>query len=164
MKELECFSCGALVPNIEGPVHRYMVSSPGCWSMYGEVLAREYSDVAFFRNHRLTVDAYALQHPGNPSPQSIQSVAVHLGSLFLVFERGSELGEAATKIKRLSRHKTEFSWLKPPVGLGSISVQDVWISEGVNAHLDAVKEWAAATWAAWGQHHAQIQSWVKLCP
>ncbi|MCP5049599.1 MAG: hypothetical protein GY940_20685 [bacterium] len=54
-----CFSCGAPVPEIEGPVHRYMDSSPGCWKIFGEVLAREYSNAAYARYHRLTVDAYA---------------------------------------------------------------------------------------------------------
>lgn len=53
----KCFSCGAMVEDIDGPVHRYMASSPGCWAAYGIVLAREYSDVMFARNHRLTVDA-----------------------------------------------------------------------------------------------------------
>lgn len=163
MKELGCFSCGAFVPDVEGPVHRYMDSSPGCWSLYGDVLAREYSDQAFFRNHRLTVDAYALQHPGRPPPQCIQSVAVHLGSLFLVFEGGADLGEATDLIRRLSKHKREFCWLEPPESLGVISVRDVWASEGVDAHLHGVREWAAATWSAWEQHHAQVKSWVKLC-
>ncbi|MFC1547249.1 hypothetical protein ACFL5M_01855 [Candidatus Neomarinimicrobiota bacterium] len=36
-------SCGAMVPDIEGPLYEYMTSSPGCWAVFGEVLAREYS-------------------------------------------------------------------------------------------------------------------------
>ncbi len=75
---VSCFSCGALAPDIDGPVHRYMDSSPGCWALFGEVLAREYSDYNYASHHRLTVDAYAVQHPGKPSPPSIGSVAVHL--------------------------------------------------------------------------------------
>ena len=129
--------------------------------MFGEVLAREYSEEAFFRNHRLTVDAYALQHPGQTSPQSIQSVAVHLSSLFLVFENGSEFAEATNLIKRMTKHKEAFFWLEPPIDLGSVSVRDVWASEGADAHLEAVKKWAASTWAAWRQHHTQVQLWVK---
>lgn len=41
----KCFSCGGLYPNVDGPVHKYMDSSPGCWAIYGEVLAKEYSDL-----------------------------------------------------------------------------------------------------------------------
>jgi hypothetical protein len=33
-------------------------------------------------------DAYAAQHPGTPSPQAIQSVAVHLLALYAVLEKG----------------------------------------------------------------------------
>ncbi len=163
MSESECFSCGALVPDTEGPVHRYMDSSPGCWAIYGQVLAREYSDASYFRNHRLTVDAYALQHPGEPSPQTIQSIALHLGSLHLVFDCGSEPGEATALLQELSRHKTKFCWLEPPSNLGSVSVLDVWTTKGATAHLAAVRTWATATWSAWEQHHAQVQAWVRPC-
>ena len=84
-----CVGCGALVPEIEGPTHRYLGASPGCWAVYGEVLEKEYGDyLRYAPVHRLTVDAYAAQHPGVPSPQSIQSVAVHLIRLHLVLERG----------------------------------------------------------------------------
>lgn len=36
-----CVGCGGLFPEMDGPTHRYMESSPGCWAAYGEVLARE---------------------------------------------------------------------------------------------------------------------------
>ena len=85
---IKCIGCGALVPQGDGPTHRYMDSSPGCWHVYGEVLSREYGDQAFRVAHRLTVDSYAVQHPGRPTPQSIQSVCIHLISLCLVVERG----------------------------------------------------------------------------
>ncbi len=61
-----CFSCGALVPATDGTTHDHMLSSPGCWAIYGEVLAREYERPAYMADHRLTVDAYAVQHPGEP--------------------------------------------------------------------------------------------------
>ena len=84
-----------MVPNQSGPTHRYMESLPGCWAIYGEVLAREYSDLAYAAVHRLTVDAYAVQHPGQPSPQSIQSVGVHLLRLCLILEHGFSAAAAA---------------------------------------------------------------------
>ena len=52
-----CPGCGLLAPRSEGPVHRYMLSSPGCWALYGELLAREYGDVRYMAAHRLTIDA-----------------------------------------------------------------------------------------------------------
>jgi len=53
-----CLGCGAQVPDIDGPVHAYMASAPGCWQTYGEVLAAEYSDVTYWPAHQLTVDTY----------------------------------------------------------------------------------------------------------
>ena len=41
---MNCFSCGALVPDMSGPTHPYMESSPGCWHVYGEILVRQFSD------------------------------------------------------------------------------------------------------------------------
>lgn len=146
---------------MEGPVHRYMESSPGCWSMYGEVLAREYADAAYNANHRLTVDAYAVQHPGQPSRQSIQSVGLHLTSLFLVLERGVQLDVATEHLQRFARHKATFHRLDPPDDLGSKTIRDVWEAEGLEAHLKAVRDWAASAWAAWATHHGQIREWVR---
>ena len=51
----------------DGPTHPYYGCSPACWARYGEVLAREFQDPAYFGLHQLTVDAYAVQHPGSRS-------------------------------------------------------------------------------------------------
>ena len=75
----KCFACGGSFEPVEGPTHKYMLSSSGCWKAYGELLAREYENPMLFGAvHRLTVDAYALQHPGDPSDRRArQSVWVH---------------------------------------------------------------------------------------
>lgn len=148
---------------IEGPVHRYMASSPGCWATYGEILVREYSNPSYFGLHRLTVDAYALQHPDVPSEQTIQSIALHLCSLYTIFECAFEMSAATNLMKRMSKHKAKFSWLEPPEILGSITVRRVWESEGSDAHLNEVEEWAKSTWLAWEKHHSQVRTWVTLC-
>lgn len=68
-----------------------MLCSPGWWAVFGEVLAREYEDPACMANHRLTVDAYAVQHPGEPTPAAARSVLLHLVSLCAIRERTEEL-------------------------------------------------------------------------
>jgi len=98
----------------EGPTHRYMESSPGCWAVYGEVLAREYGDISYASLHRLTVDAYSVQHPGQPSPQSTQSVALHLMSLCLVLERGVEPARATAFLQAAAEPKGQFVWPGAP--------------------------------------------------
>jgi hypothetical protein len=64
MAGVACVGCGAIFEDREGPTHRYTESSPACWAAYGEVVAREYSDSSYAALHGLTVDAYAVQHPG----------------------------------------------------------------------------------------------------
>ena len=58
------------------------------------MIAREYSEPALGDIHRLTVDAYAAQHPGRPSPQSMKSVGVHLIRLCLAVEQGFDVRES----------------------------------------------------------------------
>ncbi len=159
-KQIPCIGCKGLVPPDDGPVHRYVESSPGCWAIFGEVLAREYSDLEYAKAHRLTVDAYAVQHPGKPSPQSIQSVAMHLISLCLVFERGFELDRATKAMQSVAKHKASFFWLTPPDLLGERTVVDVWKTQDAETHVQAVKEWAQSAWLAWKQHHEQIRAWI----
>ena len=159
-KFVACVGCGALVPDQPGPTHRYMTSSPGCWEIYGQVLAREYTDRAYASLHRLTVDAYAVQHPGTSSPQSIQSVGIHLLRLHLVLERGFSDAAAARVMPLLSRQKGRFHWLLPPPPMGGMTAVDVWRTSSTEQHRQAVMEWAQAAWQAWAPHHDQVRCWL----
>jgi hypothetical protein len=137
-----------------------MESSPGCWAVYCEVLAREYSNPAYGVVHRLTVDAYAVQHPGRPSPQSIQSVATHLLRLCLILEHGFTDAAAGRAMPLLTRHKPEFCWMDPPPSLGDKTVLDVCEVTDPAAYAQAVREWAQAAWQAWSVHHEQVRPWL----
>lgn len=155
-----CFGCGAVVPTIEGPTHDYMLSSPGCWAIYGEVLAREYQNPAYMARHRLTVDAYAVQHPGEPVAAARRSVLFHLISLCAVFERDTSLARATALLQRLGALGLDPDWLEPPRHRGDITVLNVFEAEGPEAHFKAVEGWARAAWEAWSPHHAHVRSWV----
>jgi hypothetical protein len=155
-----CIGCGGLVPSVEGPTHRYMESSPGCWAIYGEVLAREYSDRAYAILHRQTVDAFAVQHPGQPSRQSIQSVGVHLIRLCLILEQGFIDEAAGEAMPLIARDKSEFHWLTPPATMGPVTAVDVWQAKAAEEHVEAVSMWAKSAWEAWALHHDQVRSWV----
>jgi hypothetical protein len=161
MNLVPCIGCGASFPQRDGPTHRYMESSPGCWAAFGEVLAREYSDPSYSRVHRLTVDAYAVQHPGRPSPQSIQSVALHLISLCLTLEQGiDDMFTATDSIRAAAETKHRFRWLPPPPSLGAITIADVVGSSNGEDHERRVRVWAAAAWTAWSEHHGVIRGWL----
>lgn len=156
-----CIGCGAATAKREGPTHRYLGASPGCWGVYGNVLAKEYSDVRYGSVHALTVDAYALQHPGTPSPQTIQSAAVHLISLYLSLEEGLGPRDAA-RAKQLAkdRLREEFRWLDPPADRGGVTVVDVEEARDAEEHEERVEEWARSVWDAWSPHHKTVREWV----
>lgn len=160
MKTRTCFSCGGEYPDIKGPVHRYMKSSPGCWAVYGEVLAREYGNPEFFQVHRLTVDAYAVQHPGSTDRQSIHSVGVHLVRLCLFLEHGLSVENANHAMLEAATKKHRFAWLEPPESMGAITAADVAKAGSAAEHEALVRAWAQSSWDAWSFHHPTIRSWL----
>jgi hypothetical protein len=104
----ECMWCKAKLPAIVGATHEYMESTPSYWAAFGRVIAKEYSDQQFFAVHRLTVDAYAVQHPGKQSRQSIQSVGVHLVRLCLFLEHGLEPEKANDAMLAAAKLKSTY--------------------------------------------------------
>ena len=158
--ESVCCGCGVTLPSVNGPVHRYMTASPACWRTYGEVLAREYGDRAYAKFHRLSVDAYAVQHPGTPSAPAIQSVAVHLCRLCMIVEDGWSIERANDAMLAIHRVERRFRWLEPPRSRGRFTVADVLAANGAEEHLRAVELWAKSCWQAWSEHHATIRSWL----
>lgn len=162
MAMARCPGCAACFPDTPGPTHPYMESSPGCWAAFGDVLAREYSDPVYFDIHRLSVDAYAVQHAGRPSRQSIQSVGVHLVRLHLFLEQGLAPEKANAAMLAAAKEKHSYVWLDPPQSLGAITVVDVARTQSVIDHKRAVREWATSAWQAWSSHHDTVRSWASL--
>ena len=94
-----CVGCGAVLSAPDGPTHGYLGVSPGCCAVYGEVLAKHYSDYRLGPLHRLTVDAYSVQHPGNRERRTIKSVAGHLIGLYVTLERGYDSARSLRAIR-----------------------------------------------------------------
>ena len=142
-------------------MHRYLESSPGCWAVYGEVLAREYGERAYYEMHKFTVNAYSVQHPGQPSAQSIQSVGVHLMRLCLMLERGFDTERATAAMQTAAANKGVFRWLEPPEPRGEITVADVHRAASPEEHATRVRGWAEAAWHAWAAHHQVVRGWIE---
>jgi Family of unknown function (DUF5946) len=154
----ETCTCGAVVPTVDGTTHPYMLSTAGCWSLYSQILAREYGDPRYFAVHRFTVDCYAAQHPGRPERKAIQSVNAHLVGLHVMLERGSSAGFAGRTIGVVADSlSNELKWLDPPDTFGRLTVEDVVGASDAEAHCAVVRDWAAEVWAAWSLHHETIR-------
>jgi hypothetical protein len=111
--------------------------------------------------HRLTVDAYAVQHPGKESSSTINSVAIHLMRLCLLLEQGLDMRFAKDAIKSLAKDKRSFYWLTPPSSLGAITVVELWKTRSTEEHRKIADAWARSAWQAWAQHHETIRKWLQ---
>lgn len=134
MRKSKCVSCGGNFPDIDGPVHAYMDSSPGCWAVYGEVLAREYSDPSYFLR---LIDYLLMPMPCNTRAQRIARAYSQFVCLFL--EHGLTAGNANDAMLEAGKHKHSFTWLEPPASLGSITAAKVVKATTIEEHKAIVR-------------------------
>ena len=156
MKIVRCIGCGAKVNDIDGPTHPYMIATAACWELYGQVLAKEYENQNYFKVHRLTVDAYAVQHPGIPERKSIQSVNIHLIALCLAFEHDMEFSKITAKMGEvIKKFEKQFAWLTPPKTNYPITVKDILTAATADEHVIKVRSWAQSVWQIWQNDHGE---------
>lgn len=155
-----CQGCGGIYDFYEGPTHAYMTSSPACWHRYGQILAYEYSDKNLFdAAHRLTVDAYALQHPGDINDRRAnQSVHLHYVSLFLIFEKNMSHELATQSLGKLA--KSEFPNRPRAPAFYTFTASDFDYSTPLSHHDHAFK-WAKSTYEVWSELKPYAQDRVK---
>ncbi len=148
-----CVGCGLVSTPVRGPTHPYMLSSPGCWSLYGELMTSGAGQMA--------VDAYAVQHPGVSERRARQSVAVHLISLCAAFERDWPPDLAARLISRSIAAIPQGGrpWLAPEPPIGTVTVFDVLMSDSPRL-AQPVRNWAEDLWAAYADRHATVRRWL----
>lgn len=150
-----CPGCGIALPAAGVGIHPYLGASASCWAAYGEILAREFSDPEYMKAHRMTVDAYAAQHPGRPERRTIQSIHVHLAGLYLTLEKQLS-GSFVRKVIGQVAEAGDLPWLQPPASLGSITILDVFEATNPDEHETLVRQWARSVWKAWEAHHGAV--------
>jgi hypothetical protein len=159
---IKCYGCGAEVRNFEGPKHAYIGSDAGCWEIFCEVLAKEYTHYnELWQSHRLTVDTYAAQHPGAESRRSAQSVYIHLTRLYLQLEKGVTGKAANDFMKKISAYRNEFRWLEAPDFSGTMNILDIAKAKDMDEHKLLVEKWAKDVWNAWSRHHNEIITFAE---
>jgi len=162
-----CPGCGAVLEAVDGPTHRYIGASPACWAIYSGLLNGGEPPMMPVPFSVLLVDAYAAQHPGTPSEQAVQSVAVHLLTLYGVLMRGVALADALWLRQRALRGSIEarrerFSWLTPPTFDGSHSVARIARETSPDSRAALVRPYVEAVWAAWAaDHEPTVAAWYE---
>jgi hypothetical protein len=155
-----CPDCKVVLPNFDGSVHRYLGASPSCWAMYSALSGGGEPPIAPGPFNALLVDAYTTQHPGVPSNQAIQSVAVHLLTLYGILERGVSIDRAVwlrtRPLRDGSQHKhNRFTWLTPPSFATSLKIADIVVAPTPQARAARVTDYVHDIWSIWwGTEHA----------
>ena len=145
-----CPECGASVRG----------GRAACQRLFDEVLAREFGDYRYAREHRLMVDAYSLQHP-DEYMRSAKSYAAHLTGAYIAMEHGS-VAEANRAVQRwLDGAKTLPRPDQPgPRQRGTLTVGHVHAATDPDDHVRRVREWAESAWAAWRHYRSIAKHWT----
>lgn len=159
-----CPDCGAAFAPSDGDRHAYLGASPECWTAFNTVLAREFEDAAYFSVHRLTVDAYTTQHPGDQSDRrAAQSTNIHLTALYLIFEEGRSFSYASKSLGALAKaYKQEFQPLEPPdPSAYAYTIKDICDATNAEEHQERVRLWAHDVFRAWAPHHETAKRYAR---
>ncbi|MEM7125538.1 MAG: DUF5946 family protein [Chloroflexota bacterium] len=116
-----CPGCLVRLPKPEygGDTHPYIGASASCWTLFANIWGGGEPPIAPFNTYPLILDAYCVQHHGTPSPQAIQSVAIHALTLYGVLSQGVDPSQTIWIRSRLLRDMQipkheRFEWLTPP--------------------------------------------------
>lgn len=148
-----CPDCGA---RIDG-------GRAGCQALFDEVLAREFSDYTYAREHRLTVDVYSLQHPSKYM-QSAKSYAAHLTGIYAALESDFALETNRTIQQWLSSSPKGLKRPDdpPPQQRGALTIIHVHEAMNPDEHLRRVREWAESAWVAWSDYQEFAKQWISM--
>ncbi len=124
----------------------------GCLKMFEEILTREFSDYRYGKAHRLTVDAYSLQHP-DEYMSSGKSFAAHLTGMCAALEHGDALALNQAVQKWLSRNPKVEKPVQIPEQRGGLTVAYIHGAADADEHIRRAREWARDVWGAWSEHH-----------
>lgn len=155
-----CPGCGLAAPETGDDPPAEHVASAACYRLYGQLLARDYSDAGYYRAaHQMVVDTYAAQHAGGTSRREVQTVALCLMTLCLFVEDGVDPAQGPRLHQQMAANRPSFVWLPPPVPAHWPTVADVLKAHDVDEHEQLVRGWAGQVWQAWTPHHAAVRQW-----
>lgn len=136
-----------------------MTRSPACWARYGDLLAVQYANPRRMAFHQIVVDTYAVQHPDGDESRAIQSVGIHLMTLCLFLEQGTD-PSLGTRLHQRMVDRPVFHQLKPPSSPGQLTMLNVPLEGDPEVARVASYAWADDVWKTWTSHHPTVREWV----
>ena len=174
-----CPGCGALFPPYDGPTHRYLGASAGCWALFNWSVVSGGTDVTGLiaqsripdslaavpeRGDALSLDslwgdAYGVQHHGDNSSQAIQSVAAHLLDLHgIITGHTTRPGWA---LGRAVRTRGVFHKLAPPPLGSALTYRHLFHGGGVVTPVTR-SQYAVSVYEAWmALHRSTVEQWYE---
>ena len=143
-----CEGCGA---ELQG-------GTAACRALYDEVLARDYSEPAYFACHKLVVDAYSLQHPDRFC-RSAKSLASHLVGLCEVMEHEGAIDRGSPALKQWLDGTVDLAKPHLPERRGEVTLPNLPLAADPSAWRAEVRRWAQAVWRAYEPLHATAREW-----
>jgi hypothetical protein len=156
-----CPGCGLELPQLHTPTPTDLGASAACWALYSQLLVHEYSLAVSRRVHRLTLSAYAAQHPATSAHQPINQMSLHLIELCLLLDHSRPAHQATKLLATVLEQPAGLRWLEPPMPNGTVTVSDVLAARTRDAHELVVERWARSVWNAWRPHHATVRAWIE---
>jgi hypothetical protein len=174
-----CPGCGALFPDIKGPVHAYIGANAGCWALFlwtgipGETdTARLIAESRIPESpvpipaqpaetmvDELFGDAYGVQHHGQDSPQAIQSVALHFLNMYGIFS--GRTTRPRWPIERALRTRGVFHKLQPPLPGSALTIRHLYPGGGVAAPVTR-GQYVKSVYATWMElHQSTVERWYE---
>ncbi len=181
-----CPGCGALFPSYNGPTHRYIGASAGCWALFtwdlklGWVVDNDETHATGLvgksevpsNTRRLTIhvgkddlldpllgDAYGVQHHGDDSPQAVQSVALHLLNLYGVIS--GRTTRPRWPMDRALRVRGVFRKLTPPSLGAALTIRHLFPGGGVVAPVTR-SQYVSSVYEEWmALHRSIVEEWYE---
>jgi len=155
-----CPGCGVVLPGSGSPWDPRSLASEACHALYGEVAGYESQHlVELGRLHQLLVDAYAAQHAGPLTPRI--GTAFALIGLQLTLEEGWDGLHVRDAHQRLAAASKEWPAFTAPTSRGDLTIFDVAIAGSPADHIERLRAWAAAVWAAWADSHDAVRTLLR---
>ena len=145
-----CPSCGAVVAG----------GAAGCQTLADELLARDFSDALYFAVHRLSIDAYSVQHPERYCAGRHGLVA-HLGGLCSILEGGASPAVGDPALQRWLSGGPQVEHPTPPAFRGAVTVLEAHHASDPASYAAAVRRWAESAWEAYAELQPLAREWVR---